>query len=158
MQVSQRPPGDVERERRRACSRGAAPPRCAAKQARIGVERAEVRGGVGARRGADRRLVDEDHLGDALGALDRAARARGADRLAAALLQAAVEDLLDQRRLARAETPVTTTKQRERDVDVDVAEVVRAWRRGCGARGSGSGAPPLRGQRDAPAGRSGSRR
>src|SRR5579862_6782370 len=93
--------GDVEGERRR---RVAAEPRfLGAREAGADqVEGTEIRDRVRARRGADRRLIDEDHLGDPLRALDGAARARDADRLAAALLEPAVEHVLDQRRLARA--------------------------------------------------------
>ena len=88
LQVSQRPAGDVEGEGRGASSRGAAPCRCCAKHVADAVRSAQIGGGVGARGRADLALVDEDDVGDALGALDRACTRRDADGLAEPLLEA----------------------------------------------------------------------
>ena len=117
------PAGDVEGERRR---------RVAAQARRLGrreagpdqVEGAQVGDRIRPRRRADGRLVDEHDVGDALGAADLAARTRDADRLPAALLEAAVEDLLDQRRLAGARNAGHRDEAAERDVDIEVLEVV----------------------------------
>ena len=64
------------------------------------IEGAEIGDRIRPRGRSDGRLVDEDDLGDALGALDAAARTRGGHRHALTLLQPPVQDLLDQRRLA----------------------------------------------------------
>jgi hypothetical protein len=64
------------------------------------IEDLGVGGRVGARRRADRALVDEDDLGQLVGALDVVAFAGRGRRLAAAAQQAAIEDVLDQGALA----------------------------------------------------------
>ena len=88
------------------------------------VEQPDVGGRVGARRAADRRLVDRDDLVELLeagdppvhpGALPRSVQPVG-DRL--------VEHLVDQRRLARARHPGDAAHHAERDLHVDVLEVV----------------------------------
>ena len=66
------------------------------------VEEARVGGRVRARRAADRRLVDRDHLVERLEPLDRAVRARPDAHPVQPVLQRLVHDLVDERRLARA--------------------------------------------------------
>jgi hypothetical protein len=74
------------------------------------VERADVARRVRARRLADRALVDEHRLGEALGAEQRVVLARRLGRLAEVTLQRGEEHVLHQRALARPETPVTQTR------------------------------------------------
>src|SRR5207249_6946270 len=89
------------------------------------VEGAQIGEGVGTGRRADRRLIDEDHLGDALGTLDRPALARDADGLAPPFLEPAVEHVAHQRRLARARHAGHGDEAGEGDVDVEALQVVR---------------------------------
>ena len=81
---------------------------------------------VGARRAADRRLVDVDDLVDVLEALDavvRGGRERGAVQLAR---HRVVERVDQQRRLAAAGDAGDAGEQAERDLGGDVLEVVAA--------------------------------
>ena len=92
---------DVERE----------PPRLVAAHLRLGGQRVEladvgeeigVGRRVGARRPADRRLVDLDHLVEAVDPLDAVVRAGLRPRLQEPVGEGLVDDLVDERRLARA--------------------------------------------------------
>ena len=89
-----------------------------------GFEGLQVGDRIGAPRRAERRLVDEDHLLDAVGPLDVVVLARHAVELAEALAQAAVEDLLDQGRLAGAGDAGDAHQARQRNRHVDAAQVV----------------------------------
>src|SRR5690606_11949429 len=89
-------------------------------------EDAGVGGGVGARRAADRALVDLDDLVDVLGAPDARVGA-GLGLGAVELLgQRRVQDAFHQRRLARARGARHAGEGAEREVDVDALEVVLA--------------------------------
>ncbi|MBV6474547.1 MAG: hypothetical protein MOGDAGHF_00007 [Rhodocyclaceae bacterium] len=88
------------------------------------VEGADVADRVGARRLADRRLVDHRHLGDALGATDSTMPARRLGRLALLLAQRGVEHVLHQRRLARPRDAGDADQAVERQGDVEVLQVV----------------------------------
>src|SRR5262249_56115442 len=70
-------------------------------------------------------LVHENDLGDALGALDGATGPRDAVRPPEPLAQAAVEHVLDEARLPGARDAGDGDETRERDVHVEVPEVVR---------------------------------
>ena len=116
---------DVERERARGIAAHARPVGLRQQLAQR-VERLGVGQQVGARGGADGRLVHEDQVGQPLAAGNRPAGARNADRLAALLLEPAVDHLFDQRGLARAGHAGQAHQAAERHVDVEVAQIVRA--------------------------------
>jgi len=89
-------------------------------------EQARVGGRVAARRAADRRLVDVDHLVEVLDALDRLVRRRllvGPIELAR---HRRIERVVDQRGLARARHPGHAGEQPHRDLHRDVPQVVAA--------------------------------
>src|SRR6202012_1840609 len=90
------------------------------------VEDAGVGRRVGARRAADRRLVDVDDLVDLRQAVDPVVRAGAQFRLVQAVGDRGGERLIDQRRLARAGDPGDAAEDAEREVDVDALEVVLA--------------------------------
>ena len=69
------------------------------------VEQARVGGRVRARRAPDRRLVDRDDLVELLEAVDRPVRAGALARAVQAVGDRLEEDVVDERRLARARTP-----------------------------------------------------
>ena len=109
------------------------------------VEDARVRRRIRARRAADR-LVDVDDLVDVLESLDLLVLARLALHVVEARGDALVEDLVNERRLARARDARDERQRAERELDRQVLEVVlggaddldelaRAW-------------PALRGDRD----------
>ena len=66
------------------------------------IEGPDIAGGVRARRLADRRLIDEHHIAHLVAAFQRAMRAGRFGRPAFRLQQGGVEDILYERRLARA--------------------------------------------------------
>ena len=88
------------------------------------VEGADVAGGVRARGLADRRLVDEDDLAERLVAAQPRVPPRFLDGEAARRLEAAVEHVLDQRRLAGAADAGDADEAVEGDPHVDAPEVV----------------------------------
>ena len=91
------------------------------------VEDAGVGGRVGARRAADRRLVDVDDLVDLARGRRSPSWAPGRSlRPVQAVGDRAVEDLVDEGRLARAGDAGDAAEDAERDRDVDVLEVVLA--------------------------------
>jgi hypothetical protein len=88
------------------------------------VEHAGVGGRVRTRRAADGRLVDVDHLVEVLDALDLAVPAGQGLGPVQLLGQRAQQDVVDQRRLARARDAGDRHQAAERERDVDVLEVV----------------------------------
>src|SRR6201999_4411543 len=88
------------------------------------IEDAGVGGRVGARRAADRRLVDVDDLVDLREAVDAVVGAGAQFRLVQAVGDRGVERLVDQRRLARAGDAGVAAEDAERDRHVEVLEVV----------------------------------
>ena len=96
-----------------------------------GVEEADVGRRAGARRLADRRLVDFEHARDRLPALDRLAAARPAaaflrSRSAATRrCEVLVQHVARERRLARARDAGHDRQAPEREAHVDVLEVVQ---------------------------------
>ena len=88
------------------------------------VEDARVRRGIRARRAADRLLVDVDDLVDILESLDLLVLARLALHVVEARGDALVEDLVDERRLARARDARDERQRAERELDRQVLEVV----------------------------------
>ena len=89
-------------------------------------EEVGVRRGVRARRPADRRLVDLDHLVEAVDALDGVVGARLRPRLQEPVRERLVDDLVDEGRLARARDARHADELGDRELDVDVLEVVLA--------------------------------
>ena len=89
-------------------------------------EEAGVGRGIGSRRPADRRLVDLDHLVDERDALDPVVRAGLVGGLVQRARERLVEDVVDERRLARAADAGDRRQQAERNADVDVLQVVGA--------------------------------
>ena len=81
---------------------------------------------VRARRPADRRLIDLDDLVDELDAVDAIVRARLGGRPVDRLRQRPVQDVVDERGLARAADAGDRGQRAERNRDVDVLQVVRA--------------------------------
>ncbi len=90
------------------------------------VEDAGVGGRVGARGAADRRLVDVDDLVDLVHAVDPRVAARHRARPVELLGQGVVEDVVDQRRLARPRHAGDGGEHPQRELDVDALEVVLA--------------------------------
>ena len=114
---------DVERE----------PPRLVAPRARLlgarveladVVEQPDVGGRVGARRPADRRLVDVDDLVDLVEAADAPVRAGALLGPVQPVGHRLVEHLVHQRRLARPGDPGDRAQHAQRHLHVDVAQVV----------------------------------
>jgi hypothetical protein len=110
-------------------------PRPVAAQLRLRGERVEladvseeigVGGRVGTGRAADRRLVDVDDLVEGLDALDLVVRTRLDPRPLQAIGQSLVDDLVHQRRLARARNAGHANELPERELDVDPLQVVLA--------------------------------
>ena len=111
------------------------PARLVAAHLRLGRQRVQlahvreqvgVRRRVRARRAADRRLVDVDHLVEALDPLDRLVVARLRARVVEPVGERLVDDLVDERRLARAGHARDADELAERELDVDVLQVVLA--------------------------------
>ena len=97
---------------------------------------------VGARRAPDRRLVDVDDLVEGVDPLDPAVRARPHPRPVQAVLQRPQDHLVDERRLARARHARDRHEPADRDLDVDVAQVVLRTRRAPAATGRPAAAAP----------------
>ena len=94
----------------------------------IADEREEARVGrrIRSRRPADRRLIDLDHLVDELDALDPIVRAGLVAGPVERARQRAIEDVVDERRLARPADAGDGRQHAERNLDVDVLQVVLA--------------------------------
>ena len=88
------------------------------------VEHAGVGGRVGTRSPTDGRLVDVDDLVDLVEAVDAAVPSGDGARVVDVLGQGGVEDVVDDRRLARARDPGDRAEDAQREVHVDVLEVV----------------------------------
>ena len=88
------------------------------------IERLQIGDRVRARRPADRRLIDEHDVGDELGAFELAVRADAAVPVALRALQRRVEHVVHERALARAADAGHARQHAERDLDVDVLQVV----------------------------------
>src|SRR5687768_12225713 len=89
-------------------------------------EEPRVRRGVRARRAPDRTLVDVDDLVDVLESRDPVVQPRDDARPVEVARERLVKDVLDERRLPRAGDARDGDEQAERDLDVDVAQVVLA--------------------------------
>ena len=89
-------------------------------------ERARIGRGIGARRAADRRLVDVDDLVEVLDAVDAVVRGRGLAGAVEPPRQRLVERVDQQRRLAAAGHAGDGGEQAERDFGGDVFQVVAA--------------------------------
>ena len=118
--------GDVEAEpaRRVAAGLGLGEPGV---QVADLVEQLDVGRRVGARRPADRRLVDVDHLVELLEPLDPVVRARLGDGPVQVARQGLAEDVAHQRALARARDARHADEQPQRERRVDPLEVVLPW-------------------------------
>ena len=90
------------------------------------VEGADIAGRVGARGLADRALVDEDRVGELLGAEQAVVLAGRFGRLAEMACQRRRQHVLDQRRLARAAHAGDADQPLQRELDGDVLQVVLA--------------------------------
>src|SRR5262249_61832781 len=97
--------------------------------------------------GPDLAVVHENDVGDALGALDGATGPRDAARPPEPLAPAAVEHVLDEARLPGARDAGDGDETRERDVHVEVPEVVGGSSTDA-ERQRRDAPPPLRRQRD----------
>ena len=117
------PAGHVERE---VAGRQAARLRVLGRREQLAdrIERLEIRDRVGSRRAADRRLVHEDDVGDELRPFELAVRADAAIPVALGALQRGVDHVVDERALARAADAGHAGQHAERNLDVDVLEVV----------------------------------
>ena len=117
---------DVERE---AAGLVAARPRFGQHREQLADEREQpgVGRGIRPRRAADRRLIDLDDLVDQIRS-PRSPRARRArpSRDRACVASDAVQDFVDERRLARSADAGHGDERAQRERDVDVLEVVRA--------------------------------
>ena len=89
-------------------------------------EHAGVGGGIRPRRSSDRRLIDFDDLVDERDAVDAIVRARLGGRPIDRLGQRSVQDVVHERRLARAAHTSHCRQGAERNGHVDVLQVVRA--------------------------------
>ena len=134
-------------------------------QAADDVERLEIGDGVRARRAADRRLVDHDGAGDAVGAFDLFAGQLGAgsvERLGGVVelgvvvglagfvqrFERAEHHVVDERRFARAGDAGDRDHHAERNIDVDIFQIVHA-RAGEAEHAFGVDLAPLAFRRDA---------
>ena len=90
------------------------------------IEGADIARGIGARRAANRRLIDHHDAGELLGAFERIVRARRFRRLAKTLEQRRMQDILNQRRFARSGHPGDAHEAVQRNRDVDSLEIVFA--------------------------------
>ncbi len=90
------------------------------------VERLGVGEQVGARRGANGRLIDKNNVGQPVASQNSAARTRDTDRLPALLFEAAIQHVFHQRRLARAGHAGHTHQAAERNSDIDILKIMRA--------------------------------
>ena len=115
--------GDVEAEPARLKPLGARFRQIGEKPADV-VEEFDIRRGVRAGRPPDRRLVDRDHLVEMPDPLDGAAGAGIADPAVQVAVQDFGQDVVDQRALAAAADTRHTDHAPERNLDVDVLEVV----------------------------------
>src|SRR5262249_15041359 len=111
----------------------AEPPRLIAAHLRLGqlceqlpdqVEDASIRRRVGRRRVAQRVLIDVDDLVDLFESLDLVVSGAGSVSAMQAAGEGVVEDLVDERRLARAADAGDDDKRAEWKGDIDVLEVV----------------------------------
>ncbi|MNC54563.1 hypothetical protein D3C75_1040510 [compost metagenome] len=101
--------------------------RHAGKQLANRCEQAGVGGRVGARRAADRALVDVDHLVEVLQAVERLVG--GGFQRGGAIQRGGgqrEQGVVDQRRLARAGHPGHAGQQADRDFQVDILQVITA--------------------------------
>src|SRR3569833_2187730 len=89
-------------------------------------EEAGVRRRVRARCAADRRLVDVDDLVDVLEAGDALVRSRNHSRAIKVPRERPMQNVFDERRLARSRHSRDRDEQAERNVDVEIAQVVLA--------------------------------
>ena len=105
-------------------------------------QQAGVGGRVGARRAADRRLVDVDHLVEQVEAVDFVVRRRLGGRAVEMAGGGGVQRVVDQRRLAGAGNAGDAGEQADRDFQRDVLQVVAA-----GADDAEHACPPGRGRR-----------
>ena len=88
------------------------------------VEGPDVARGIGARGAADRRLVDEHHLVDEVGAAERPVRARSFRGPALGAQQRRMQHVLHQRRLARSRDAGDADQAVQRNRDVDALQIV----------------------------------
>ena len=88
------------------------------------VEDLDVRRWIGARRAADRRLIDGDQLVEMLDPFDLAVRAGFAKSAVEIASQGFDQYVAHQRAFARAGNPGHADKRPERNFDIDIAEVV----------------------------------
>ena len=104
------------------------------------IERLEIGHRIRARRAADRRLIDQHDVGDVLESLELAERADAPIPVALRALDRGVEHVVHERRLARAADAGHAGQRVQRNLDVDVLQVVLGR-----AHAAGSSAPmPLR--------------
>ena len=87
---------------------------------------AGVSRGIGRRRVTNRLLIDADHFVDVLNPADRFVSPRNRPRAMQRPRERAVQHILDQRTLAAAAGPGDRGQCAERDLDVDIVEVVVA--------------------------------
>ncbi len=88
------------------------------------IERTHVARGIGARRAPDRRLVDEHHVVHPLDVGEAAECAGRLGGLAEVLQQRRMQHVLDERGLARSRHPGHAHQPVEREIGVDVLQVV----------------------------------
>ena len=86
----------------------------------------EVGGGIGARALADGGLVEQHHAADLLGAVEPVELSDRVRRVVKELRERVVERLVHERALARARDARDDDEAIERDLDVDVLQVVLA--------------------------------
>ena len=88
------------------------------------IERLEIRDRIRARRPADRRLIDEHDVGDVFEPVELAERADAAIPVALGALDRGVEHVVHERGLARSADAGHAGQRVQRNLDVDVLEVV----------------------------------
>ena len=91
-----------------------------------GIERLQIRDGIRARRASDRRLVHEHDVREELGALEPPVEAHAAIPIALEPLDPRIEHVVHERRFSRAAHASDAGQRVERDLDVDVLQVVLA--------------------------------
>ena len=88
------------------------------------IERLQIGDRIGARRAADRLLVDQHHVTDELGAFETVEPAHAPVPITLGPLDRRVDHVVHERRLARAADARHHREQAERDVDVGALEIV----------------------------------
>ena len=88
------------------------------------IEGLQIRDGIGTRRSTDGRLIDKDDVADVLRAFELSMEADAAVPVTLRTLHGCIEDVVHQRALAGSANAGNAHEQPERNLDVDLFEIV----------------------------------